>query len=76
VLADWDDNGRIDGIYNLFCYQDAIDAIPFDIRDYADAEEVIARALQEASRESDSSTQIAPGRASSGSSIVRRVRRT
>jgi hypothetical protein len=48
VLADWFDNGRIDRLYPLHCYEEAIDAIPADIRDYADAEEVISRALQAA----------------------------
>jgi hypothetical protein len=48
VLADWYDNGRIDRIYPLNCYEDAIDAIPADLRPYADAEEVIFRALQAA----------------------------
>jgi hypothetical protein len=46
VLADWFDNGRVDRLYPLHCYEEAIDAIPADIRDYADAEEVISRALQ------------------------------
>lgn len=50
VLADWFDNGRIDRLYPLHCYEDAIDAIPEDIKDYADAEEVISRALQGALR--------------------------
>jgi len=48
VLGDWFDNGRIDKIYPLNCYEEAIDAIPNDIRDYADAEDVITRALQAA----------------------------
>jgi hypothetical protein len=46
ILADWFDNGRIDRLYALHCYEEAIDSIPADIRDYADAEEVISRALQ------------------------------
>ncbi len=50
VLADWFDNGRIDRLYPPHCYEDAIDSIPADIRDYADAEEVISRALQGALR--------------------------
>jgi hypothetical protein len=49
VLADWVDNGRIDRLYDLPCYEAAIDAIPSDLLDYTDAEEVIARAFQEAS---------------------------
>jgi hypothetical protein len=50
VLGDWFDNGRIDRLYPLHCYEEAIDSIPADIRDYADAEEVISRALQAALR--------------------------
>jgi hypothetical protein len=48
VLADWFDNGRIDRLYPLHCYEEAIDAIPSDLRDYANAEEIISRALQSA----------------------------
>ena len=56
VLGDWFDNGRIDRLYPLNCYEEAIDAIPDDIRDYADAEDVITRALQAALR-----GELAPG---------------
>ena len=56
VLADWFDNGRIDRLYAPHCYEDAIDAIPNDLRDYADAEEVITRALQSSLR-----GELAPG---------------
>jgi hypothetical protein len=48
VLNDWWDNGRVDRLYPLHCYEEAIDAIPADIRDYSDAEQVISRALQAA----------------------------
>ena len=48
VLGDWYDNGRIDRLYPLHCYEEAIDAIPADIRDYVDARDVIERALQAA----------------------------
>src|SRR5206468_3971887 len=48
VLLDWYDNGRIDKLYPLNCYEEAIDGIPPDIRDYADAADVITRALQAA----------------------------
>jgi hypothetical protein len=50
VRNDWFDNGRIDRLYPLNCYEEAIDAIPDDIRDYSDAEDVITRALQAALR--------------------------
>ena len=56
MLADWFDNGRIDRLYPLNCYEEAIDAIPDDLRDYADAEDVITRALQAALR-----GELAPG---------------
>jgi hypothetical protein len=56
VLADWFDNGRIDRLYPPHCYEDAIDAIPDDLRDYADAEEIITRALQSSLR-----GELAPG---------------
>jgi hypothetical protein len=50
VIRDWYDNGRIDRLYPLHCYQEAIKAIPPDIRLYADAQEVIQRAMQGALR--------------------------
>lgn len=49
ILADWLDNSRIDRLYDLPCYEAAIDAIPHDLRDYTDAADVIARAFQNAS---------------------------
>jgi hypothetical protein len=51
VIADWSDNGRIDGLYRLECYESAIDTIPVDLRDYTNAAEIISRALTAASRE-------------------------
>jgi len=51
VLSDWYDNGSIDNRYALRCYDEAIDAVPSDIRDYVDAQEVIARALQAAANQ-------------------------
>ncbi len=48
VLNDWFDNGRIDRLYPLNCYEEGIDAIPSDIEDYSDARDVITRALQSA----------------------------
>ncbi len=53
VLQDWFDNGRIDRVYPLHCYDEAIDSIPADFRDYSDAEDVIMRALQSAGRGDD-----------------------
>jgi hypothetical protein len=50
VLTDWSDNGRVDGIYPLRCYEQAIEALPVDLRDYTNAEEIIGRALTAALR--------------------------
>jgi len=51
VLSDWYADGRVDDSYPLSCYDEALDAVPSDIRDYTDAHDVIARALQEAARQ-------------------------
>lgn len=53
VLQDWADNGRIDRVYALQCYQDALRSIPADIEDYTNAHEVISRALAEAASGND-----------------------
>jgi hypothetical protein len=49
VIDDWWD-GRIDGTYDLHCYDDAIEILPRDVRDYSSAEDDIKRALQAALR--------------------------
>lgn len=49
ILADWLDNSRIDRIYDLPCYEAAIDSIPTDLLDYTDAADVISRAFHDAS---------------------------
>ncbi len=46
VIADWFDNTRIDKIYPLHCYREAIKILPVDVRDYSSAREDILRALQ------------------------------
>ena len=46
VIDDWYDNGRVDGTYALHCYDDAINTLPRDVRDYSSAKEDIQRALQ------------------------------
>ena len=53
VIDDWYDNGRVDGTYALHCYDDAIDILPRDVRDYSSAKEDIQRALQAAKRGED-----------------------
>ena len=50
VLADWADNGRVDRVYGLPCYEEAIAAMPADIRDYTNARDVIDRAMTNAVR--------------------------
>jgi hypothetical protein len=46
VINDWYDDGRIDGTYAAHCYDDAIEILPRDVRDYSSAKEDIERALQ------------------------------
>ncbi len=46
VIDDWYDDGRVDGTYKLHCYDDAIEILPRDVRDYSSAKEDIERALQ------------------------------
>jgi hypothetical protein len=46
VIDDWYDDGRVDGTYPLHCFDDAIEALPRDVRDYSSAKEDILRALQ------------------------------
>ena len=50
VLSDWSDNGRIDRVYALPCYEQAIATLPTDIRDYTNASDVIDRAMTAAVR--------------------------
>ena len=50
VLVDWFENGRVDRVYPLACYEEAIAAMPTDVRDYTDAGDVIGRALMSALR--------------------------
>jgi hypothetical protein len=45
VINDWYDNGRIDHTYPIACYRDALRHLPEDVRQYADAHDVITRAM-------------------------------
>jgi hypothetical protein len=55
ILRDWSADGYVTKKYALPCYEEAIDALPTDIRDYTNAEDVITRALSSAVRSSGSS---------------------
>ncbi len=61
VLRDWSDDGRVAPKYSLPCYEDAIDALPADLRDYTNAEDVITRALSSAVRTRGPSQQSVNG---------------
>jgi hypothetical protein len=50
VLRDWSDDGHVASRYSLPCYEEAIEALPTDLRDYTNAEDVITRALTSAVR--------------------------
>ena len=54
VVDDWWQDGRIDGTYADHCYDDAIESLPRDVRDYSSAQEDITRALQAKLRGEDS----------------------
>lgn len=53
VIDDWYEDGRVDGTYALHCYDDAIENLPRDVRDYSSAKEDIQRALQARKRGDD-----------------------
>ena len=62
VVADWYGDGRVDQIYPIHCYTDAIRSLPVDVLDYSNAKEDILRALSYAKR-----GQSDPGDAGAGS---------
>jgi hypothetical protein len=45
IVADWYGDGRVDKIFPLHCYQEAIRSLPVDVLDYSNAKEDILRAL-------------------------------
>lgn len=53
VIDDWYDDGRIDGTYKIHCYDDAIEILPRDVRDYSSAKDDIQRAMTAALRGED-----------------------
>ena len=53
VIDDWAADFRVDGTYALHCYDDAIEALPRDVRDYSSAKEDIERAMQAVMRQGD-----------------------
>jgi hypothetical protein len=53
VLDDWTDNARLDKEYEIRCYDQALENLPGDIRDYTDAFDQISDARQAALRGDD-----------------------
>jgi uncharacterized membrane protein YgcG len=45
VIADWYGDGRVDKVFPLHCYQEAIRSLPVDVLDYSNAKQDILRAL-------------------------------
>jgi hypothetical protein len=45
IVDDWYDNQRVDKLYPIHCYREAIAGLPLDIKDYSDAQDAILRAL-------------------------------
>jgi hypothetical protein len=48
IVDDWYDNGRIDFVYPLRCYREAIKILPPDVKVYSTAKDEIERALADA----------------------------
>ena len=48
IIDDWFKDGRVDKVYPLHCYDDALEQLPNDVRTYSDAPQAIKRALQQA----------------------------
>ena len=48
IIDDWFKDGRVDKIYPLHCYEDALSSLPNDVRTYSDAPQAIQRALPQA----------------------------
>ena len=48
VIRDWYSGGRVDKLYPLPCYREAIRALPDDVMQYTDAGAAIERALESA----------------------------
>ena len=74
VIDDWYDDGRVDRTYPLHCYDDAIEALPPDVRDYSSAKEDIQRALQARMRGEASppaSTDPSPGGSGGGTTTTK-----
>jgi hypothetical protein len=62
LISDWSDNGRVDRVYPLDCYHQAIEAMAPDIRDYTDAQETIELALTMAVRKKSGAKKAQPPR--------------
>jgi hypothetical protein len=53
VLDDWTDDTRLDKKYSIACYDEALENLPADLRDYTDAFDQISNARQAALRGDD-----------------------
>jgi hypothetical protein len=54
MIDDWWDNGKVDKVYAVHCYREAIDALPEDLTGYSSAADDINRALQNRLRDQQS----------------------
>lgn len=66
VVADWRDNGRIDGTYAPKCYRAAVHTLPEDVLVYSSAKNDITRALQGRVEKSAAANTSADSAGSSG----------
>ena len=63
VIRDWSSSGEVVGTYSLACYRAALQALPEDVRQYSDAEQVIEEAMALA-RETRTTESVTRGAAS------------
>jgi hypothetical protein len=68
VLDDWQEDGRIDGVYPAQCYREALRHVPEDIRAYSSFPDDVRRARQEVFRTPQSTDPSDPGSGETGGS--------
>jgi hypothetical protein len=71
VVADWSNDGLIQGTYEIACYRDAMHILPEDVLIYSSAVDDISRAMREALAEQEAAP--AGGGAASESGATRRL---
>ena len=61
IIDDWFKDGRVDKIYALHCYEDAIEQLPNDVRTYSDAPQANQARAAAGAREGRAGRHVADG---------------